>query len=249
MSEDAPRVFISYSHDTPEHKAWVARLGTRLLENGVNVILDQWDLFPGDDVPTFMEQNLSTCDFAVLVCTKKYVSKANQGQGGVGYEKMIVTSELVRDIEISKFIPIIRQVGTREVPTFLSTRLFIDFSGDDDFEVVFDDLLRTVFRSALAAKPPIGQAPSFEEGRVRGPQTNPNLPPDVLTIFRRIGDEFDRGAQTWWNPETLLKLGIAGRLAGEEALQLLEARGLLERDRDGDFILSPEGKSVLRQGV
>ena len=30
-----PKVFISYSHDSEEHKSWVLQLATRLRSNGV----------------------------------------------------------------------------------------------------------------------------------------------------------------------------------------------------------------------
>ncbi|MGX2954498.1 toll/interleukin-1 receptor domain-containing protein [Shewanella sp. JL219SE-S6] len=40
----APRCFISYSHDNENHKEWVLNLATRLVKNGVDVTLDQWDL-------------------------------------------------------------------------------------------------------------------------------------------------------------------------------------------------------------
>ena len=59
MTKEAPKVFISYSHDDPDHKKWVANFGLRLRQNGVDAILDQWDLFPGEDIPVFMERNLS----------------------------------------------------------------------------------------------------------------------------------------------------------------------------------------------
>ena len=36
----APRVFVSYSHDSQDHKNWVLTLATRLVKNGVDVILD-----------------------------------------------------------------------------------------------------------------------------------------------------------------------------------------------------------------
>ncbi|WP_370457663.1 SEFIR domain-containing protein [Rufibacter sp. XAAS-G3-1] len=35
------KVFISYSHDSNNHKDWVLQLATRLRLNGVDVILDQ----------------------------------------------------------------------------------------------------------------------------------------------------------------------------------------------------------------
>jgi SEFIR domain len=49
-----PVVLVSYSHDTPEHKRWVGQLATKLMENRVEVILDQWETGPGDDLPKFM---------------------------------------------------------------------------------------------------------------------------------------------------------------------------------------------------
>ena len=46
-----PKVFISYSHDSAEHKQWVLEFATTLRNRGVDAILDQWDLKPGDDLP------------------------------------------------------------------------------------------------------------------------------------------------------------------------------------------------------
>jgi hypothetical protein len=45
-----PKVFISYSHDSQEHKKWVLDLATRLRNNGVDAIIDQWELRAGDDL-------------------------------------------------------------------------------------------------------------------------------------------------------------------------------------------------------
>jgi len=44
MSDLTPKLFVSYSHDSQPHKDWVLQLATRLVKNGVDVILDQWDL-------------------------------------------------------------------------------------------------------------------------------------------------------------------------------------------------------------
>ena len=87
MSTTPPRVFVSYSHDTEIHKNWVLGLATRLVANGVDVILDQWDLTLGCDLPRFMETGLTAAERVLAVCTEPYVEKANAGLGGVGYEK------------------------------------------------------------------------------------------------------------------------------------------------------------------
>jgi TIR domain len=154
-----PRVFFSYSHDSAKHKKWVLDFSTTLRNRGVDAVLDQWDLIPGDDLPHFMETQLSSANFVLMICTEKYVEKANAGEGGVGYEKMIITSSMLSKIDSSKVIPIIRQLGTDHRPTFLRTKLYINFSNDSDFEYNIDDLLRVLLNSPLYEKPEIGKNP------------------------------------------------------------------------------------------
>ena len=173
-----PKVFISYSHDSQEHKLWVLSLATRMRMNGVDAILDQWDLGPGGDLPHFMEQSISLSTRVLMVCTERYVEKANSGTGGVGYEKMIVTSDLLDRIGSNRAIPIIRQAGLPKIPTFLSTKLYIDLSTDDQFEAGFDQLLRELLNTTLFQKPPLGIAPTLKS--TMGPI--PTLP-DPLTQF------------------------------------------------------------------
>ena len=105
MSPVPPKVFISYSHDSQEHKDWVLTLSTRLQANGVNVILDQWDLTLGSDLPRFMESGLTDADRVLSVCSGAYVKKSNDGIGGAGYEKMILTGELMKNLASDKVIP------------------------------------------------------------------------------------------------------------------------------------------------
>ena len=122
----APSVFISYSHDSQEHKRWVLDLATRLRSSGVDAILDQWELGPGSDLPHFMEQNLASAARVLMICTERYVAKANAGIGGVGYEKMIVTAELLKKIDSRDVIPVVRQNGPAKVPIFLGTKMYVD---------------------------------------------------------------------------------------------------------------------------
>lgn len=156
---DIPKVFISYSHDTLEHKKWVLELATRLRNNGIDAIIDQFELKPGDDVPHFMEKHLSSSNKILMICTERYVEKANKGEGGVGYEKMIITSNLLKKIDENKIIPIIRQVASTDVPIFLKTKLYVNFSKNDDYEFSIDDLVRAIHNSPLFEKPPVGNNP------------------------------------------------------------------------------------------
>lgn len=139
-----PKAFISYSHDSEEHKQWVFNLAKKLIGKGIDVSLDLWDLHPGGDLPEFMEKHLADADKVLMVCTENYVRKANAGEGGVGYEKMIVTADLIRKISSTKVIPLIRQpAGRSETPQFLKTKRYLNFS-DSQFEFSFDELVRTL---------------------------------------------------------------------------------------------------------
>lgn len=154
-----PRVFISYSHDSAEHKSWVLDFASTLRKRGIDVVLDQWDLSAGDDLPHFMEQSLESCDYVIVVCTEKYVTKANAGSGGVAYEKMILTSTMLKTIDKNQIIPIVREASANPVPTFLSSKVFIDFSKDEEIEYSLDELIRTLLNAPLYEKPEIGENP------------------------------------------------------------------------------------------
>lgn len=156
----APRVFISYSHDSPEHKAWVLQLATDLRAAGIDASIDQWDLAPGQDVASFMHDGISHADRVLLICTEPYVRKAESGQGGVGYERLIVTAEVIDSIETKKFVPIVRaNEGENKVPRHLGPRLYIDFTNDHDYRQALEQLRRELLGAPATPKPPLGENP------------------------------------------------------------------------------------------
>jgi hypothetical protein len=158
----SPRVFISYSHDSSEHKEWVRNFAEELIRNGIDVVLDQWDVGLGDDLPKFMERSLSEVDRVLMICTPPYVIKADDGTGGVGYEAMIVTGQLVRDLGTNKFIPVIRQgSGKYELPKSVSTRFFINLSEDNavSHKSEMEKLLRELHKVPANPKPALGTNP------------------------------------------------------------------------------------------
>ncbi len=136
------KVFISYSHDTPKLKQWVSELAVRLRRNGVNAILDQWNLGPDNNVTLFIERGFKDSDKVLVICTDSYVSKANDGEDSIGYEPMIVTRKLVEALGTNKFIPIIRQTELEDkTPEFLKERAYVDFTDDTQFDAKFEELL------------------------------------------------------------------------------------------------------------
>lgn len=155
-----PKVFISYSHDNEEHRGWVYRLACRLVESGVEVVLDQWDIQLGSNILKFMEKGLTNSDRVLVVCTDNYNKKSNEGLGGVGYEKNILTAELFYEQDTNKFIPCIRGVTTlAKTPVCLGGRAYLDFTDDSGFEVNLKQLLHELFGVPLKPKPSLGKGP------------------------------------------------------------------------------------------
>lgn len=161
--ESVPTVFISYSHDSSDHKKWVSEFASKLMAKGVNVILDQWDLVLGDDVPKFMEQAVTSAARVLMICTDTYVRKADDGKGGVGYEAMVVTGELVNGLGTAKFIPVIRQDGGAKLPKCVGTRFYVNLSEEPRFEEEFERLLRELHDAPKLKKPALGPNPYASE--------------------------------------------------------------------------------------
>ncbi len=188
-----PKVFISYSHDTSEHKKWVLEFATTIRGRGVDAILDQWHSRPGDDLPHFMEAQLDQADYVLMICTEKYVEKANKGTGGVGYEKMIMTASLLSRIDSNKVIPIIRQHGTKNLPVFMATKKYIDFSIDEDVEYSLDELMKTLLGAPLFDVPPIGTNPFKPMSESRPDRTSDGVRQvisDVAVAFSGTSREY-----------------------------------------------------------
>jgi hypothetical protein len=156
----APKAFISYSHESSAHKDWVLKLASDLRARGVDVVLDQWDLVAGQDVSLFMQRGISEADRVIMICSSAYVTKSEQGVGGAGYERLIVTAEVVSSIDTIKFIPILRRAsGSRKTPSFLGPRLYIDFENDSEYEFKLIDLAREIHGAPAISKPPLGPNP------------------------------------------------------------------------------------------
>lgn len=170
MEQIPPRVFISYSHDNHFHKDWVLNLATRLIANGVNILLDQWDLNLGSNLPRFIESGLTEADRILAVCSENYVSKANNIEGGVGYEKMILTAKLFEDLSTDLIVPIVcSPSASKLVPTFLNGHMYIDFRDELAYEEKYAELLHDIHREPVRPRPPLGVNPFTEKPKFIAP--------------------------------------------------------------------------------
>jgi hypothetical protein len=124
------------------------------------VLLDQWNLTLGSDLPRFMESGLSAADRVLSICTRSYVDKATGGVGGVGFEKMILTAQMMQDVTSDRIIPIIRSNDTEPLlPLFLSSRVYVDFRDDLAYEEKYGELLRDILGHQIRPRPALGRNP------------------------------------------------------------------------------------------
>ena len=73
MASDAPKVLISYSHDSPEHAERVLKLSNRLREDGIDCTIDQYVVVPEEGWPLWMERQIEASEFVLIVCTETYI--------------------------------------------------------------------------------------------------------------------------------------------------------------------------------
>ncbi|MGM7645471.1 SEFIR domain-containing protein [Nocardia sp. JW2] len=128
-SDSAPRVFVSYSHDSPEHKELVREFSTFLRsEAGVDVRLDVWDDKERLDWSLWAIEQLTEADFVLVIASPAYkrradgTAAADEGRGAQ-FEAAIIRDGITRDRprETRRILPVIlpgRSVD--EVPVFLT---------------------------------------------------------------------------------------------------------------------------------
>jgi hypothetical protein len=163
---EVPKIFISYSWTNPSHEDWVLNLAERLVSDGVDVIIDKWNLKEGQDKFDFMETIVKSTDIrkVLIILDKKYAERAEQRSGGVGTETQIISPKIYGDVSQEKFIPIVSERdenGGAYVPTFLEGRIYIDLCDQDKFEENYESLLRNIFQRPAFSKPKLGKAPSY----------------------------------------------------------------------------------------
>jgi len=112
-----PRVFISYSHDSDEHRDRVLRFADRLRADGIDAIIDQYVQSPPEGWPDWCERQIRGSDFVLMVCTETYLRRVNgeeePGTGhGVRWEGRLNNQHLYDAGSASnKFLPVLLAGG------------------------------------------------------------------------------------------------------------------------------------------
>lgn len=172
-----PKVFISYSWTSPEHQALIKSWAEQLMADGVEVVFDLFDLIEGQDKYAFMERMVTdkTVTHVLIFSDQKYSEKADARKDGVGTESQIISEEVYKKVKQAKFIPIICEFdasGTPNLPTFLKSRKWIDFSTPDAAIKNWEHLIRLIYGKPEHEKPKLGKPPIYITSDVNTPTSH-----------------------------------------------------------------------------
>jgi Sulfatase-modifying factor enzyme 1/TIR domain len=187
------RVFFSYSWDSVAHKDRVRELADRLIQGGIDCVLDQYEHPPlRQGWPTWMKEQVATCDFMLVVCSAGYVQKADgklPGGGlGVRFESAQVLQGLYnRGMWNEWVLPVLVEEGGAElVWEPLQQYHFYRADTDDGY----DDLYRRLTDQPALVKPPLGQV-QVKLPRNASVSVDPRIPPtsELAAPWSKTGED------------------------------------------------------------
>ena len=178
------RAFISYSHDSAEHKDRVWELCERLRHDGVDCRIDQHEFSPPEGWPRWCRNQVQESQFVLVVCTEtykqRYEGKAPAGEGkGAKWEGFVITLELYEaEGRNTKFIPVVfSPQDAQHIPLELRGATRYDLSIPE----AYDNLFRHVTNQPAREKSPVAtqvcaMPPVARKQQFAGPLWNVPIP-------------------------------------------------------------------------
>ncbi|KAF0206299.1 MAG: WD repeat-containing [Gallionellaceae bacterium] len=142
-------IFISYSHDSEEHKKQVLELSERLRQDGIETRLDQYvNGAPEEKWPRWMLNQLDEAQFVLVVCTETYYLRfrghEQPGKGkGVDWEGALITQELYDSrSKTLKFVPVFLNAAVdAHIPEPLRSTSYYALTSEKNYQNLYDFLL------------------------------------------------------------------------------------------------------------
>ena len=161
-----PKVFISYAWGDSEYQNLVLSFANKLIGDGIDVLLDKWNLTEGNDTNAYMEKCVTdkTITNVLILLDPLYAEKADTHRGGVGTETQIISEKVYKEVEQSRFIPIVMKRdanGNICKPTYLQSRLHFDLTVPEKYETEYKRLVKMLYGIEVFVKPPIGNKPEW----------------------------------------------------------------------------------------
>jgi tetratricopeptide (TPR) repeat protein len=237
---DKPTGFVSYSHDSDEHKQRVLALSERLRQDGIETLLDQYvNGTPTQGWPRWTLDQLDAATHVLVICSencyRRFRGLDAPGKGkGTDWQGALITQELYESqSRNAKFVPVFMSPAVEKwIPEPLRSVSHYAMTSEADYQNLYDYLL--------------GQA-GVEPRPLGALKPTPRRPGDPLTFgpsSTGVAPPIDISRIDKYAPAELI-----GREA--ETLILAEAwakaeRGETKRPRILTFVaLGGEGKTSL----
>ncbi|WP_169911109.1 toll/interleukin-1 receptor domain-containing protein [Evansella clarkii] len=187
---DRKSVFISYSWDSEKHQIWVRNLVNKLRkESGVEATYDQFlTQTSTTHLPQMMIERVRDSDFTIIVLTEKYSKKADNFEGGVGFENMSLLSLLQENSDKLIFIKRDSVNFNEVVPFHFKGYYAIDFSNDMNFEEKYEELVYRIYNVPLYEEAPLGPVPDLKPKTARDVEVKNPFSDSVIDIGRKVTD-------------------------------------------------------------
>jgi nucleoside phosphorylase len=176
-----PKVFISYSHNvqSPDYQDRMLTLANRLLEDGIDCNIDQYEESPPEGWQRWMLNQVDRADFVLIACSEEYDRRfrgnETYGKGkGATWEGGVIIQELYdAQGQNSKFIPItINPEDANFIPSPLRSATNYRLQNDDGYELLYRRL----------TSQPRNQKPQLGKLQTLAPRDRKQVFPDPLVL-------------------------------------------------------------------
>lgn len=185
-----------------------------------------------------MEESLQKCNQVLFICTPRYKDKANERNGGVGYETNVITGDIYQNHNDIKYIPVLFDGDwNTAMPTWAIGKLGVDLrkeSGISEFFKLFDALDSQNNITEISVKENV---PEISQLKEKPPG------PEEYKVLKQIYDELLR-LKSWL---VGLKTETDGSMKDQndsEDIIREKVRNLQNKKNTYDFILN---ENVLKQ--
>jgi len=166
---EAPKVFVSYIHENPQHRDDVLAFARFLRNNGVDPVLDMWSDEHRHDWYTWAIQEMTAAAYIIVVASPTY-RLVGDGMGpsdlhrGVRSEAALLRDELhgQRGEWTRKVLPVLLPGhDISEIPRFLSPYSVSRYVVTEYTVPGAEDLLRVILQNPAHVPPPLLPAPDL----------------------------------------------------------------------------------------
>jgi hypothetical protein len=197
MAVNAAKVFVSYTHESDNHKAQVLAFATFLRQAGIGAVLDVWSADARRDWYAWAIREMTEADFVLVVASPQYRMTGDGMDLTTGHRGTRSEAALLRELIyaeraawLPKILPVVLPGHTIDgIPLFLQPHTASRFHVTSFDVDGAEDLLRVLLRQPGHIAPDVAAAPPTLPPHSGGPdQLSPDhtLPADCAGRARVV---------------------------------------------------------------